>query len=100
MYKNAANLDNTQQAIYLNGYNNITNEKKKNKRWIKNIILVIYFLKVINKINGTKRMKKSNSETEVTIAERVKLRRQKESYEDLSDMPPLESDEEVKEERD
>ena len=37
---------------------------------------------------------KSKSQSEETIAERVKLRRQKTDDEDLSDMPPLESDEE------
>ena len=40
---------------------------------------------------------KSKSQLEETIAERVKLRRQKADNEDLSDMPPLEGHEEVKE---
>ena len=40
---------------------------------------------------------KSKSQTGETIAERVKIRRQKADNEDLSDMPPLEGDKEVKE---
>ena len=37
-----------------------------------------------------------NSQPEETIAKRVKLRRQKADAEDLSDMPPLEGDERIK----
>ena len=40
---------------------------------------------------------KSKSQPEKTIAERVKLRRLKADDEDLSNIPPLEGDEEVKE---
>ena len=40
---------------------------------------------------------KYESQPKETIAERVKLRRQKANDEDLSDMPPLEGDKEVKE---
>ena len=38
--------------------------------------------------------KKSKSQSEETITERVKLRRQKADDKDLSDMPPLEGEEE------
>ena len=41
-----------------------------------------------------KNEEKSKSELEESIAESVKLRRQKTDGEDLSDMPPLEGDEE------
>ena len=61
----------------------------------KNIILVIYFLKVINMMNGTKKMKKK-IKLEKTIAERVKLRRHNADDEDLLPMLHLEGDEEVK----
>ena len=56
MYKNAAVLGNSLLAIYFNCYNNITDEKKN--RWLKTMILVINSLKVINMINGTKKIKK------------------------------------------
>ena len=59
----------------------------------KNMVLVSYFLKILNIIHLRKKVKKK----EETITERVKLRRQKANDEDLSDMPPLEGDEEVKE---
>ena len=49
-------------------------------------------------VSKKKDEEQSNSQPEGTIAERVKLRRQETDDEDLSDMPPLESDEkEVKE---
>ena len=53
VYKNSVNLDNTLLAIFLNFYSNIIDEKKK--RWIKNMIPVIYFLKDIIMMNGTKK---------------------------------------------
>ena len=59
----------------------------------KNMVLVSYLLKILNIIHLRKKVKKK----EETITERVKLRRQKANDEDLSDMPPLEGDEEVKE---
>ena len=53
VYKNSVNLDNTLLAIFLNFYSNIIDEKKK--RWIKNMIPVICFLKDIIMMNGTKK---------------------------------------------
>ena len=42
------------------------------------MILVIYFLKVINMMNGTKKgEEKSKSQPDETIAKKFKLRRQK-----------------------
>ena len=53
-------------------------QMKTRKRWIKNLILVIYVLKVINMMIGTKKNKeKSKSHPEETIAKRVKLIPQK-----------------------
>ena len=56
VHKNVANLFNTLPAIYFN-YCNILQVTKK-KRWIKYMIPVIYLLKTINMMTGTKRMKK------------------------------------------
>ena len=73
MYKNAANLYNTLLVIYFNYYDIIIDEEKK--RWIKDMILVIYFLKIINMMNGTKKMKKkSKLQPQGSVTERVKLR--------------------------
>ena len=58
VHKNAADLDNSMLAIYFNGYSNITD--KKRKRWLKTTILVINVLKIINMINGTKKIKKKS----------------------------------------
>ena len=71
---------------------------KKKEQMDKNMILVIYFLKVLNIISWRKKKDEEqiNSQPEETIAKRVKLRRQKADAEDLSDMPPLESDERIK----
>ena len=71
---------------------------KKKEQMDKNMILVIYFLKVLNIISLKKKKDEEqiNSQPEETIAKRVKLRRQKADAEDLSDMPPLESDERIK----
>ena len=68
VHKNGGTLYNTLLAIYFNDYSNITDKKKK--RWIKSMILVIYFLKVIYIMNGTKRMKKNASQLEDTISAR------------------------------
>ena len=57
MYKNVVNLYNTKLAIYFNNYNNITDEEKK--MMDKNMVLVIYFLKAVNMMNSTKKMKKN-----------------------------------------
>ena len=95
MYKIVAKLYNPLLSIYFKEYTNIIDEKKK--RLIKYLILVIYFLKVYDKWYEIYK-EESKSQLKETIAERVKLRRQKADGEDLSDMPPLEGDkEEVKE---
>ena len=52
-------------AIYFNDYNNITADKKV--RIDKNVNLVIYFLMVINMINGTKKMKKKVNQSQKTL---------------------------------
>ena len=98
MYKNAANLYNTLLAIDFNDYNNITDVKKEmmDKKYDpSNLFLKGYKYDEWNKTNE----EKSKLQPEETIAERLKLRRQKAGDEDLSDMPPLEGDEEVKEEK-
>ena len=56
MYKNAANLYNTLLVMYFDYYNNITDEEKEET--YKKMILVIYFLKILNMINDTKKIKK------------------------------------------
>lgn len=56
VYKNVVNLYNTLLAIYFNNYNSITDEEKK--MMDKKMVLVIYFLKAPNMMNGTKKMKK------------------------------------------
>ena len=56
MYKNAANLYNTLLVMYFDYYNNITDEEKEDT--YKKMILVIYFLKILNMINDTKKIKK------------------------------------------
>ena len=67
---------------------------KKKKRWAKNMILKIYLLKVTQSFIESKKEdeKKSKLQLEKTIAERVKLRRQKANDEDLSHTPSLEGD--------
>ena len=44
---------------------------------MKNMLLEMSLSKVVSMINSTKSMKKSKSQPEETIAERVKFRRQK-----------------------
>ena len=56
MYKNAANLYNTLLVMYFDYYNNITDEEKEET--YKKMILVISFLKILNMINDTKKIKK------------------------------------------
>ena len=56
MYKNAANLYNTLLVMYFDYYNNITDEEKEET--YKKMILVIYFLKILNMINDTRKIKK------------------------------------------
>ena len=78
---------------------------------MKNMILVIYVLKFINMMHGTKKMKKSKSQPEETTAEGVRLIPQKRTVQNESDdttksvitpMPALEGDEkeEKKKEKD
>ena len=87
--------------MYFKENNDIIDEKKR--RLMKILILLIYFLKVLNMINGTKYIKKkSKSQPEETIDEKVKLRKQKADDKDLPPVPPLEGplegdEEEVKE---
>ena len=52
-------------VIYFNDYNNIKADRKV--RIDKNVILVIYFLMVINMINGTKKMKEKVNQTQKTL---------------------------------
>ena len=56
MYKYVTSLYNQLLAIYFKEDNNIIAEEKR--KLGKNIILVIYFLKVLNKIDGIKYIKK------------------------------------------
>ena len=56
MYKHVTSLYNHLLAIYFKEDNNIIGEKKRKLR--KNMILVIYFLKVLNMIDGIKYIKK------------------------------------------
>ena len=56
MYKYVTGLYNQLLAIYFKEDNNIIAEKKRKLR--KNMILVIYFLKVLSKIDGIKYIKK------------------------------------------
>ena len=98
MYKNVAKLYNTLTAIYFKEYNYITDEKKveMDKKYGPNNL----FIKDIKYDKWYKiyeeRIKSQRAEP---IAERVKLRRQKEDGEDLSNMPPLAGNEEVKGEK-
>ena len=56
VYKNFTSLNNKLLAVYFKEYNDIIDQKKS--RLMKNLILVIYLLKVLNMINGTKYIKK------------------------------------------
>ena len=64
---------------------------------MKNMTLVIYFLKALSIVYYRKRWRKGKSQREEVIPERVKLRTEKADDEDSSDMSPLEGDEEIKE---
>ena len=102
-------------SIYFNDYNNTTNEEKEkmSKKYNPNNLLIKGF-KFIYSVKEDE--EKSKSKPGETIAERVRLRRQRADYKHLSDtstlfsdenydefvytpdMPPLEGDE-VKEEK-
>ena len=56
LFKNAANLYNRLLTIYFNGYDSIMVIKKS--RWMKIMIIGIYFLKFTNIMFFTKKMKK------------------------------------------
>ena len=53
---NAKKLYSILLSIYYNDYNDITDKEKK--RWVKNIILITYLLKVKDLLNRRKKMKK------------------------------------------
>ena len=73
-------------------------KKKKKKEMDKKFDPSILFLKPYKYNEWYKKdEEKSKSQPKGTIAEIVKLRRQKSDDEDLSDMPPQERDEELKE---
>ena len=61
------------------------------------MILMIYLLKVVNLFIDLKKNSNKKSKSQSQEEEMVKLRRQKEESEDLTDMLSLEGDEEVKE---
>ena len=91
VYNNALNLCNKLLSIYFNDYNNITNEKKEqmNKKYDPNNLLIKGY-----KFIDSKKVdeEKSKSQPEETIAERVKLIRQKADDKDLTDTSSLEGD--------
>ena len=109
VYNNAKKLYSKLLSIYYDDYNDITDEEKEKmseKYNPKNLLLKG------QKFIELKKEEKSKSQPEETIVERVKLRKQKEDdkdfldmslpstnddsdeFIDISDMPPLESDEE------
>ena len=93
MYKNVARLYNTLTVIYFKEYNYITDEEKveMDKKYDPNNL----FIKDIKYDKWYKIYEERiKSQPVETIAERVKLRRQKEDGEDLSNMPPLAGNEE------
>ena len=95
VYENVTKLYNTLLAIYFKKYNDIIDSKKEEID--KNYNPSNLFLKGFKYDKWHKIYEEeSKSKSEGTIAERVKLRRQKADDGDLSDMPPLESDKEVK----
>ena len=71
----------------------IKKEEMDKNMTLVNLFLIGYKYDILYK----KYEEKYESQPKETIAERVKLRRQKANDEDLSDMPPLEGDKEVKE---
>ena len=97
VYNNAINLYNTLLTIFFNQNNHIRYRGKEDidkKFDPSNLLIADYRFNVLKK----KGKEKSKSQPEETIAERVKLRRQEADDEYLSDMPPVEGDqEEVKE---
>ena len=92
VYNNAINLYNKLLSIYLNQYNGTKNEIKEDmaKKYDPSNLLIKGY-RFIDLKEGDK--EKSKSQPEETIAERVKLERQKADHKDLSDLPPLECDE-------
>ena len=93
MHKNATNLYNKLLAIYFKECSSISNEGKEkvDKKYDpSNLFIKDYKYDKWYKNDE----EKSKSQPEETIADKVKLRRQKAYDEDLSDMPPLEGDEE------
>ena len=95
VYENVTKLYNTLPAIYFKKYNDIIDSKKEEideNYDPSNLFLEGFEYDKWHKIYK----EETKSQSEGTIAERVKLRRQKADDDDLSDMPPLESDKEVK----
>ena len=114
VYNNAINLYITLLTIYFNQYNNIANKEKEDmdKKYDPSNLLI----KGYRFIESKKEVKEiSKSQPGESIAERVKLRRQKaydkelfytsssstdennDEFIDIPDMPPLQGDEEVTE---
>ena len=89
MYNNGEKLYNTLLTIYFNQHNNIADKEHMGKNYDpENLLLKGQRINVLKKEEKRKE----------SIAERVKLRRQKSYDEDLFDMSSLESEvEEVKE---
>ena len=89
LYNNGEKLYNTLLTIYFNQYNNIADKEHMGKNYDpENLLLKCQRINVLKKEEKRKE----------SIAERVKLRRQKSYDEDLFDMSSLESEvEEVKE---
>ena len=107
VYSNAKKLYSKLLRIYYDDYNDISDEEKEKmgeKYNLKNLLLMG------QRFVESKKEEKSKSQPEETIAERVKLRRQKaddkdlfdvslpstdddsDKFNDILDMPPLESD--------
>ena len=98
MYHNAIKLCNKLLSIYFNGYNNVTDKEKG--KMVEAYNLNNLLIKGCRFTEWKKEdEEKSKSQPEDAIAERVKLRRQKaddnsDEFIDISDMPPLDVDEE------
>ena len=93
MYKNAKNLFNNLLSIYYNDYINIPDEEKKKmgEKYNPSNLLI----KCLTFIESKKEDKETNKlQAAETIAERIKLRKQKsddddsDEFIDISDMPP------------
>ena len=98
MYHNAIKLCNKLLSVYFNGYNNVADKEKGKMGEAYNLNNLL--IKGCRFIEWKKEdAEKSKSQPEDAIAERVKLRRQKaddnsDEFIDITDMPPLEVDEE------